>query len=236
MSSDPLQHLDPSADPLLQLIFQQVDDSMLLEIAEADYGYKFDIHLKVLREIKAGDFPDPMEWEPKEVLELIRWSEPEDPGWQLGSTGKRGHWMRLFSCTLLVRATVKYEYREYFIGEESTLIQLVDSAIKLGHESSLAALRFLSWRIKYQKYDGYGWTTPYFAIAILLLSLSLGLCTREMEEFLITTAQPNELAISQLFGECQKWQTWHNISRKLLVNSPTTSDELKLFGYELIGD
>lgn len=236
MSPDTLQHLDPSPDPLLQLVFQQVDDSMLLEIAEADYGHKAEIHLKKLMEIKCGEFPDLMEWEPKEVLELTRWSEPDAPAWQPGSTGERGHWMRLLSCTLLVRATVKHEYREYFNGEESTLIQLVDSAIKLGPESSCAALRFLSWRISYQIPGDYDWTTPYFALAILLLANSLGQCNKEMEEFLVTTAQSNDLEISQLFGECQTWETWHNLSRNLLVNSPTTSDELKMFGYELIGE
>ncbi|MFT6397792.1 MAG: hypothetical protein ACJAYU_002547, partial [Bradymonadia bacterium] len=27
--------------------------------------------------------PSPMPWRPGEVLELIRWSEPEDPEWRL---------------------------------------------------------------------------------------------------------------------------------------------------------
>lgn len=234
MPANPLQHLDPSPDHLFQLVFQYVDDSMLLEIAEADYGCDANNHLKVLMEIKAGDFPDPMAWEPQEVLELIRWSEPEDPTWKPGATGERGHWMRLFSCTLLVHAAVKQEHSGYFLGEESTIIQLVDSAIKLGPESSHAALRFLAWRMKYQTPDD--WTSPYFAIAILLLAVSLGECSDEMEDFLIATAQKSELTLTQLLGECQKWQTWHQTIRNLLINSSTTSDELKLFGYELIGD
>jgi hypothetical protein len=38
MSTHPLDCLEPSDRPLLDLVFDRVDDSMLLEMARADYG------------------------------------------------------------------------------------------------------------------------------------------------------------------------------------------------------
>ncbi|KLU02318.1 hypothetical protein RISK_005384 [Rhodopirellula islandica] len=93
-----MDQLEPSSDDLLRIVFSNVDESMLREIAAADYGEVFDEHLEQLAVIKSGKILAPMQWEPKEVLELIRWSEPEDPSWSPGSTGDRGHWMRLFAC------------------------------------------------------------------------------------------------------------------------------------------
>jgi hypothetical protein len=59
-----------------------VDD--LGEIVPADYGQDVEEHLVALRRICATrEVPSPMPWRPGEVLELIRWSEPEDPEWRL---------------------------------------------------------------------------------------------------------------------------------------------------------
>ena len=205
---------------------------MLREIAEADYGMDADAHLKALDAIKQGEMPAPMGWEPKEVLELIRWSEPEDSTWKPGSTGVRGHWMRLFSCAVLIRAAAEPENDGYFTGEESTIIQLVDSAMKLGQEASLSALRFLCWRMRYRTLDE--WDRPYFAVAILLLSVSLGKCTSQMTEFLITVAHSDEQELSALFNQCQKAETWRNIIRKTLIEPTGCNKEIEEFGKILI--
>src|SRR5262245_13446228 len=121
MVTDPLQQFEPTDKPLLRLAFDSVDDSMLQEIAEADYGIDADAHLSALRAIKAGNVSFSMELEPKEVLELIRWSQPDDPNHKPGSVGRRGHWMRLFSCAVLIRAVAEPEKHEYFLGEEATV-------------------------------------------------------------------------------------------------------------------
>ncbi len=234
MTADSLYHLDPTDEPLLHLVFGNVDDSMLREIAKADYGMEADAHLKALVAIKDGDIPAPMEWEPQEVLELIRWSEPEDRTWKPGSFGVRGHWLRLFSCAVLIRAAAEPQNDGRFTGEDSTIIQLVDSAMKLGQETSLAALKFLCWRMHYQTPDD--WDRPYLAVAILLLSVSLSLCDQEMAQFLITAADSDEMAVSELFGQCLKSQTWKDITRSLLIDSTSPSKTLKEFGNELLGD
>jgi hypothetical protein len=203
---------------------------MLREIAAADYGMDADPHLAALRAIKAGDVPAPMNWEPKEVLELIRWSEPEDPTWTPGSVGTRGHWMRLFSCAVLIRSAAEPESEDYFLGEDSTIIQLVDSAMKLGHESSVAALQFLYWRTRYRELNK--WDKPYFAIAILFLSVHLGQCDEQMAVSFIATANSGE---SDLLAECQKAQTWKDVARRTLCKATIQSKEMEEFFTALIG-
>ncbi len=233
MSADPLNHLNPTSEELLNLVFKQVDASMLREIAEADYGMDADAHLKALSAIKTGNVPAQMKWEPKEVLELIRWSEPEDPTWKPGSVGERGHWMRLFSCAVLIRAAAEPENDGYFTGEESTIIQLVDSAMKLGADTSLAALKFLCWRMQFRTLDE--WDRPYFAVAILLLSVFLDKYEPQTAHFLIAAANSNDVALSELFGQCQKAQTWNDVTCRILIESTAPNKELQKFGNVLIG-
>jgi hypothetical protein len=65
----------------------------------------------------------------REVLELIRWSERAERDLSPGGQGPRGHWMRLFACTVLVRLAP--EYQASFDSECDTLAQLISSAIDL---------------------------------------------------------------------------------------------------------
>jgi hypothetical protein len=64
--------LELSDLPLLALIFEHVDDSMLAEIAICDYGDDVAIHLAALHQIRANNIPRPMQWHPREVMELTR--------------------------------------------------------------------------------------------------------------------------------------------------------------------
>ena len=133
-----------SADLLLDVSRRQVDDGMLAEIAAADYGMDGDVHLAELRLIHdQGVIPAPLRWHPGEVLELIRWSNPEDPAHKPGCTGRRGHQMRAFACAALLRAAMG-DGREV---AEATLAQCLVSAKALGQEMSEAAARFLTWAI-----------------------------------------------------------------------------------------
>jgi hypothetical protein len=144
---------------------------MLREIASADYGIDADAHLDALRRIRDwGEVLAPMNWEPKDVLELIRWSEPDDPGWRPGGTGIRGHIMRAFACAALLRAAAEPVNDGYFDGENQTIAQLLASALMLGHEVQEAASRFLVWRVAQLKaYED----RPFFAFALLLLAVVL---------------------------------------------------------------
>ena len=78
MIIDLLERFDPEPDGLLDSISAYIDDEMLKEISLADYGDDAPEHLTALRTLRdAGIFPAKMVWVPGEVLELIRWSEPE---------------------------------------------------------------------------------------------------------------------------------------------------------------
>jgi hypothetical protein len=137
----------PSESALLDWLRPHIDDSLLPEIAAADYGVQSDEDFAALLPIRDQQIiPFPLRWIPREVLELIRWSEPEDPAWKPGSTGTRGHLMRAFSCAVLLKAADNPETRGYIEGENDTLIQLISSVLYLGREACENALRFLCWR------------------------------------------------------------------------------------------
>jgi len=105
MSTLDFQIYQPDANALLRAISRHVDDGMLEEIAAADHGICADAFLRELRPIRDRQFfTIPMDWRPRDVLELIRWSEPDDPRERSGRKGIRGHWMRAFACTALLRA------------------------------------------------------------------------------------------------------------------------------------
>jgi hypothetical protein len=68
MLTNLLDRLKPSDQPLLNLIFKHVDDSMLFDIAKTDYGDDVEIHLEALHQVKAKNIPVPLPWHPAEVL------------------------------------------------------------------------------------------------------------------------------------------------------------------------
>lgn len=104
-------------------------------------------------------------------MELVRWSEPDQKGWKPGSTGKRGHWMRLFCCAMLLRLSAEPVNFSRFLSEDANVIQLISSAIKLGNKTTSACLQFLSKRMQaeeqYDEYDEESW--PCLALGILVL-------------------------------------------------------------------
>ncbi len=172
-----------------------------------------------------------MRWEPKEVLELIRWSEPEDPTWSPGSTGNRGHWMRLFSCTVLLRGAADPANEGYFTGEDSTIVQLVDSAIKLGNEATTAALQFLCWCMQS---SGFGdWDRRYFAVAIQILLVWLGKCDSTTAAQLIAASEYEHSSQAEIFNDCQKSKAWKKLIHDVLVGSTNSPPEIERFGESL---
>ncbi|HEX8272916.1 MAG TPA: hypothetical protein VF615_09790 [Longimicrobiaceae bacterium] len=166
-----LQAFPPAPDALLHLLRARMDDGMLREIARADYGMDEDEHLVALLPIRdRGEVPPAMGWEPREVLELIRWSEPEDPEWKPGSTGARGHLMRAFACAALLRAAAEPGQTGRHSGENSTVAQLLASALALGPDVQEAAARFLAWRTPRLEPEE---ERPFFAFGLLVLAALL---------------------------------------------------------------
>jgi hypothetical protein len=258
----PLNCLELSDLPLLALIFEHVDDSMLAEIAICDYGDDVEIHLAALHQIRANNIPRPMQWHPREVLELTLWTEWDSLSAQDGAISTRNHWMRLFACTVLIWASLEpenYSPQErlrqqdrdedwYCIdGEDSTIIQFLDSALHLGDDVSIAALNFLGWRMQCQIQralidEDFGYC-PCYAVAMLLLYVSLDRCNPEIVNFLISMAYCNYeyIPIFKEIDDCQLSQKWRDTIYRILLD-PTASDyarlnpELQSLGMELIGN
>jgi hypothetical protein len=203
-----IHSLRPSPDVLLNAIRPQIDDSMLQEIAEADYGDDAYEHRAALQQIRdSGKVFAPIEWVPAEVLELIRWSQPEDPNWKPGSTGIRGHWMRAFSCAALLRMAGEPENSDRFGVDNQTMAPLVESSLILGREVCEAAVGFLAWRfstlppVHIDEPD-----RPFCALAILLLTVHL---FREGDDSqrildLVTLIETEEIRI-------RRWQDEHDL-------------------------
>jgi hypothetical protein len=237
MSTAPLDALEPTDRSLLEIIAKHVDDAMLLQIAHADYSDDVEIHLAELQQIKAGQMPKPIRWHPGEVLSLTRYTELDYLKTKDDQTYQRVHWMRLFACTALIWASLvaqnhenedeyDYELWNHLEGEESTIIQFLESALYLGHDISIAALQFLGWRMQKQiqiaLIDEDFRDCPVYAIAMLLLCVSLDRYHPEIVSFLISMAYCNGehvLIAREIDG--QHSQKWRDTIYRILLD-PTT--------------
>ncbi|WP_411846063.1 hypothetical protein AAFN60_21380 [Roseibacillus persicicus] len=165
----------PEQRSAVDYLRRQIDESMLREIAEADYAQDVSKHLSALKPIWDGcELAELDYWFPKEVLELIRWSEPEFPDWKPGTAGLRGHKLRAFSCAVLL-ATPNFE------PDKETLIQMVDSVALLGHDAQEATARFLVWLLDTL---GREEDRPFFALALaaIIQSITESLSTTREQE------------------------------------------------------
>lgn len=145
-----------------------VDEGMLGEIAGADYGYRAEQYLAELRGIRDGRVvPRVLAELPLEVLELIRYSEPDVVGWEPGGRGVRGQLMRLFCCAVLLTAAGESALDGY-IEDEPTLRRLVPSALALGAEALDALLPLLAWRASLPPTDATD--RAFLALSLVLLA------------------------------------------------------------------
>jgi hypothetical protein len=178
----------------------QIDEGMLREIAEADYGYLADEHLAGLRRIRDGrEVPTLLTELPLEVLELVRYSEPDDPAWEPGGHGERGHLMRLFCCAVLLTAAGEPALDGY-IEDEPTLRRMVPSAVALGERALDALLPLLCWRASLPPTDEAD--RAFLAVSLTLLAAARyrrgedGALLRELGEWAIAREALARAAIS----------------------------------------
>lgn len=164
--------LKPRQGALLELLASEMSSRLLQQISEADYGCRVRENLEQLRCIcKTLIVPEPLQWVPREVLELIRWSRPEQEDWKPGLPGRDGHLIRAFCCTVLVIGGGNKTTREYVDDENSTLAPLVESLLVLGPEYQVAGLSELAWRLENPPQ---AWSDePFFWLAALLLAAGL---------------------------------------------------------------
>jgi len=204
-----LKQFDPEPEGLLREISKHIDDEMLEEIAAADYGSRMEEHLVALRQVRdTGTFPEKMYWCPCEVLELIRYSEPENPEWKPGRTGSFGHWMRAFSSAALLRALAEpWNYTADAAQPSYSLIQLIHSLLVLPIDFYPHATRFLAWLLLNSEPEGQDEQVCYYGIGLLWFALHLK--TPQPDKVLVLLSEwivrrEEELA-ARYYGYSARW-------------------------------
>ncbi|MGA3372158.1 MAG: hypothetical protein ABSC48_10405 [Terracidiphilus sp.] len=160
---------------MLHEISKHISDDMLGTIAAADYGQDKEKHLAALRQVRdAGSFPDKMHWCPMEVLELTRWSEPEDSDWKPERAGEFGHWMRAFSCAAILRAEHKpYNDLHNDGSTDSTVIQLILSLRALPVDLNAQAMKHLAWLLLHSDPEGRNDQVRVYGVGLLWFALQV---------------------------------------------------------------
>ena len=219
MTAEVLQRLHPSEKPLFDL----VRGINLRDIANADYGFDADEHAAALLEICEGRLTVPIPFCPREVLALTRWSRDGD------------HWNRLFACTILLLGEAQPEGRGFDGAADSTIINLVESALELGETTTAAALQFLAWGLGPARFDDE--TRPFAAVGLLILAVTRKMCDHETTEYLFSVIDSQSALLTRqiAFRRCQKAETWLEVIRRVLVHSPQTTEEIAIYGSLLVG-
>lgn len=129
---------------LLHRIRELAAPEILKTIASADYGSDYAKHLQALIEIQStGSFPPPLDWHPREVLELTRWGR--------GELSRDGHVARALSCAVLAIDAALPDCRQ--AGQIcDVLAPLISSALALGFDKELEL--FLVWLSEHIEYEG----------------------------------------------------------------------------------
>lgn len=168
---DPPAHLlafaPPSETDLLNFASARVSREMIHEIAMNDRGENAAAcELGISKQLAPKPTLGLTTWiSIGEVLWLAQVAEPQDD---------KGHWKRLFACTILLRnvahtSSSEADDADFFIELQArSVIQLVRSAIALGSEPSRLAVGFLLWLHGMQ---GDPLLRPYVAFGTLLLQI-----------------------------------------------------------------
>jgi hypothetical protein len=246
-----LNRFEPDPDVLLRAVSAHVSDEMLEWIATADYGDRADEHLVALRQVRdSGTFPERMYWCPMEVLELIRWSEPEDPEWKPGRTGEFGHWMRAFSCAAILRAEhepYNYKYNDGCV--DSTVVQLIQSLRALPVEFASTAASSLAWSLLHADPDGENEQIIPYGVGLLWFALQLRSKADDSDlawfaQWVIRRAdavnsrRPPGIGsgLRDMVTRCQKQSAWERFGLDLsLLELKDRSSELRVW-VNLIGE
>jgi hypothetical protein len=152
---------------------------MIHEICLHDWGRDIDVHeAAVLRQLAPKPELGLLPWHPREVLELERWEEPDEARNDRPPSGLKGHWRRLFACTILLRNVAFVspddsdgddETGDFFIEKSAaTILQLVRSSVALGGEVTRLAMSFLLWLHGKQSLP---MLRPFISFGVLLLDI-----------------------------------------------------------------
>ena len=188
MRKEDLAYVGPDRLGLLIDLSSEIDDSKLVEIANADYGDDADEHLNQLKKIRDTQvFGTRLNWCPREVLELVRWSDPDDPDQKPGYRSQHGHLKRAFCCTALLCAGDIPENVDVSEGENQTIAQLLDSLRYLDNDTyTTKAAKLVAHRL--MRLSERNEERPFFILALMILLLRMKSSERlvgELAEWLL---------------------------------------------------
>jgi len=204
MPTDLFDTFQPDAESLLRRIAPQIDDAMLMTIAQQDYGQNAEQHLHALRRIRdKGVFELPLPWHPGEVLELVRWW-PAPAVEMAVADARRHHWIRAFCCTALLRASAGPGEPALRDAWSETLSPLIDSLQALESGLDREAAAFLAWLILRFETDEKVDSIGFLGIGLLWFALQLGSGIADatlvaLAEWIVAQEE-NVAARSKIFG------------------------------------
>ena len=164
----------------------------------------------------------------------------------------RGHQLRAFACSALLRAAGEPENDDLRVGWNQTLIQLLDSLRAIGPELYGPAAAFLAWLIPRVQNEGDTEELGFFMIGLLWLALHM----RASDEVIIGLSESAVAAAErQIQLNSGRWSdrwllgtttydlrhaSWENLGLSLTQmnvdhHSPLARDWIKLIGHELGG-
>ncbi len=166
----------PDASRLLRTLSAALEAEDLRWIAKADRGRNADQNERLLRDIvSSGQVPAPLEWCPREVLELTRWDEPSsDDG---DAVFRRRHLLRAFACAALIHSYGDGAGYDYEGGRAATVLHLLGSIVVLApsfndlDRDTLALLAWITPRLAAREPEDH----PFFGLAALWLGLGTAL-------------------------------------------------------------
>jgi hypothetical protein len=154
----------------------KISREMIAEISRNDYGEEVEEHFAaIVAELDGAGTRGIPPWNPREVLELERWSEPDEAYRSTPPTGARGHLKRLLACAILLRDAAYVEVANY--GEEDffvetsadSVLQLARSCLALDQDPPASAIGFLAWLFRLQKHPAF---RPYVAFSLLAMAIA----------------------------------------------------------------
>jgi len=118
----------PRKKALLAALAELMNEDRLRHMANADRGEDFEAHLAAVRHIRDTlEVPAAFDWVPLEVLELTRWSRPEDWYAEPDVIYRDHYEMRAFACAALL---LQGEDADSWDSAAETLGNLMESLIR----------------------------------------------------------------------------------------------------------
>ncbi len=215
---------DWESDPagLFTWLCSQVNQEVLVSIANADYGSGAERNLTMLQNIVRTELvPQSLTWNPREVLELTRWSQGPDVN----------HLERAFACAILcVDDLPRVAY-----ASESNGIVLLESCVMLGDDAMSALLGLMVALVEGSAYEDREIPSKrkYACAAVYGLVLTAGYINPADDrlETLIPMLELEE--VKALLSEGMSFELWQDLTNEIvpkILDAQPNSFQLKELG------